>query len=96
MDSARGGSADDPAGRRTAKTGCPRQRAAHEATLRNAVLVESVQGLEDIKLMQAENRFLQQWNSYIRITGESGLRTRKLTQRLISWGCRYKVWCMPQ
>ncbi|ECX5568668.1 ATP-binding cassette domain-containing protein [Salmonella enterica subsp. enterica serovar Derby] len=50
------------------------------------VLVESVQGLEDIKLMQAENRFLQQWNSYIRITGESGLRTRKLTQGLISWG----------
>ncbi len=43
-------------------------------------------GLEDIKLMQAENRFLQQWNSYIRITGESGLRTRKLTQGLISWG----------
>lgn len=36
--------------------------------------------------MQAENRFLQQWNSYIRITGESGLRTRKLTQGLISWG----------
>ncbi|ECD5485665.1 type I secretion system permease/ATPase [Salmonella enterica subsp. enterica serovar Brijbhumi] len=61
-------------------------QAAHEATLRNAVLVESVQGLEDIKLMQAENRFLQQWNSYIRITGESGLRTRKLTQGLISWG----------
>lgn len=32
-------------------------QAAHESTLRNAVLVESVQGLEDIKLMQAENRF---------------------------------------
>lgn len=61
-------------------------QAAHEATLRNAVLVESVQGLEDIKLMQAENRFLQQWNSYIRITGESGLRTRRLTQGLINWG----------
>ena len=61
-------------------------QAAHESTLRNAVLVESVQGLEDIKLMQAENRFLQQWNSYIRITGESGLRTRKLTQGLIGWG----------
>lgn len=29
---------------------------------------------------------LQQWNSYIRITGESGLRTRKLTQGLIGWG----------
>lgn len=86
MDSARGGSADDPAGRRTAKLAVLANRAAHEATLRNAVLVESVQGLEDIKLMQAENRFLQQWNSYIRITGESGLRTRKLTQGLISWG----------
>ncbi|WP_202306897.1 type I secretion system permease/ATPase [Dryocola clanedunensis] len=61
-------------------------QSAHEATLRNAVLVESVQGLEDIKLMQAENRFLQQWNSYIRITAESGLRTRQLTQGLISWG----------
>ena len=61
-------------------------QAAHESTLRNAVLVESVQGLEDIKLMQAENRFLQQWNSYIRITGESGLRTRKYTQGLIGWG----------
>ena len=36
--------------------------------------------------MQAENRFLQQWNSYIQITAESGLRTRELTQNLISWG----------
>lgn len=62
------------------------KQSAHESTLRNAVLVESVQGLEDIKLMQAENRFLQQWNSYIQITAESGLRTRELTQNLISWG----------
>jgi ATP-binding cassette subfamily C protein LapB len=62
------------------------RQSAHESTLRNAVLVESVQGLEDIKLMQAENRFLQQWNSYIQITAESGLRTRELTQGLISWG----------
>ncbi|MEB6380103.1 type I secretion system permease/ATPase [Leclercia adecarboxylata] len=62
------------------------KQAAHESTLRNAVLVESVQGLEDIKLMQAENRFLQQWNSYIQITAESGLKTRELTQGLISWG----------
>jgi ATP-binding cassette subfamily C protein LapB len=56
------------------------KQSAHESTLRNAVLVESVQGLEDIKLMQAENRFLQQWNSYIQITAESGLRTRELSQ----------------
>ncbi|HDX4051963.1 TPA: type I secretion system permease/ATPase [Enterobacter soli] len=62
------------------------KQSAHESTLRNAVLVESVQGLEDIKLMQAENRFLQQWNSYIQITAESGLRTRELSQGLINWG----------
>ncbi len=29
----------------------------HESTLRNAILVESVQGLPDIKMMQAESRF---------------------------------------
>jgi ABC-type bacteriocin/lantibiotic exporter with double-glycine peptidase domain len=46
-----------------------------------------VQGLEDIKLMQAENRFLQQWNSYIQITAESGLRTRELTQ-----GCYWQIY----
>lgn len=57
-----------------------------ESTLRNAVLVESVQGLEDIKLMQAENRFLQQWNSYIRITAQSGVKTRRITQGLLAWG----------
>lgn len=57
-----------------------------ESTLRNAVLVESVQGLEDIKLMQAENRFLQQWNSYIRITAQTGMKSRRLTQGLLAWG----------
>ncbi|RLM28270.1 ATP-binding protein [Brenneria alni] len=62
------------------------RQSAQEITLRNAVLVESVQGLEDIKLMQAENRFQQQWNSYISISAESGVRIRKLTQWLISWG----------
>ena len=29
----------------------------HESTLRNAILVESIQGLPDIKMMQAESRF---------------------------------------
>ena len=57
-----------------------------ESTLRNAVLVESVQNMEDIKLMQAENHFLQQWNSYIRITAQSGLKSRRITQGLLAWG----------
>lgn len=62
------------------------RNAQQESTLRNAILVESVQGLEDIKLMQAEDRFLQQWNSYIRISAQSGMRIRRLTQGLVSWG----------
>lgn len=62
------------------------QENVKESTLRNAVLVESVQGLEDIKLMQAENRFLQQWNSYIRITAQTGMKSRRLTQGLLAWG----------
>lgn len=62
------------------------RQSTQENTLRNAVLVESIQGLEDIKLMQAENRFQQQWNHYISISAESGVRIRKLTQWLISWG----------
>ncbi|MEF3100070.1 ATP-binding cassette subfamily C protein LapB [Raoultella ornithinolytica] len=58
----------------------------HENTLRNAILVESIQGLQDIKMMQAESRFLHQWNSYIAITAESGVKTRRLTHGLVSWG----------
>lgn len=62
------------------------RQSVHESTLRNAILVESVQGLEDIKLMQAEERFQQQWNHYIEVTAQSGVRTRKITHGLISWG----------
>lgn len=36
--------------------------------------------------MQAENRFLQQWNSYIRITAQTGMKSRRLTQGLLAWG----------
>ncbi len=37
-------------------------------------------------MMQAESRFLQQWNSYVAITAESGVQTRKVTHGLVSWG----------
>lgn len=37
-------------------------------------------------MMQAESRFLHQWNSYIAITAESGVKTRRLTHGLVSWG----------
>jgi len=59
--------------------------AMRESSLRNAMLVETVQGLEDIKMMQAEHRFQQQWNHYTAVTGAAQLRLRALTNSLNVW-----------
>ncbi|MBB3912741.1 type I secretion system permease/ATPase [Sphingomonas desiccabilis] len=59
--------------------------AAREASLRSGMLVEVVQGLEDVKTLQAEERFQQQWNHLNAVTGEAQLRLRGLTARLVSW-----------
>ncbi len=59
--------------------------AARESSLRNAMLVEAVQGIEDIKGLQAEERFQRQWNHYNTVTGEAQLRLRDLTNSLTTW-----------
>ncbi|QIL89560.1 type I secretion system permease/ATPase [Microbulbifer sp. SH-1] len=56
-----------------------------ESSLRNAMLVETVQGMEDIKGLQAEQRFQQQWNHYNAVTAESNLRLRGLIGKLVTW-----------
>lgn len=56
-----------------------------ESALRSAMLVEAVQGLDDIKSMQAEARFQNQWNHYNEVTAGSGLRLRSLTNALATW-----------
>lgn len=56
-----------------------------EAALRNAMLVEAIQGLDDIKALQAEQRFQQQWNHYNAASAESSLRLRNLTNSLVAW-----------
>jgi ATP-binding cassette subfamily C protein LapB len=56
-----------------------------ESALRNAMLVESVQGLDDIKCLQAEQRFQEQWNHYNAATADSGLQLRTLTNGLVAW-----------
>ena len=49
--------------------------------------ISQIRELEQVrKMMQAESRFLHQWNSYIAITAESGVKTRRLTHGLVSWG----------
>ena len=61
------------------------QASMREAALRNAMLVETVQGIEDIKLLQAEPRFQNQWNHYNAVNAESGLKLRALLNRLNNW-----------
>lgn len=56
-----------------------------ESSLRNAMLVETVQGAEDIKLMRAEHRFQGHWNGLNEATSDIGLRQRFLTQLLTTW-----------
>ena len=56
-----------------------------ESSLRSAMLVEAVQGMDDIKSMQAETRFGNLWNHYNEVTAESGLRLRELVNSLAAW-----------
>ncbi|UIJ44855.1 type I secretion system permease/ATPase [Sphingomonas cannabina] len=59
--------------------------ATRESSLRNAILVEAVQGIEDIKALQAENRFQLQWNHYNSVAAEAQLKLRGLTNSLTVW-----------
>lgn len=58
---------------------------AREASLRNAMLVETVQGLDDIKVLQAEQRFQQQWFHYTCTTSDKSLELKHLTHKLSTW-----------
>lgn len=59
--------------------------AMRETSLRSAMLVESVQGVEDIKSLQAEQRFQRQWNHYNAVTADVNLRLRFLVNTLGVW-----------
>ncbi|ABI57509.1 type I secretion system permease/ATPase [Alkalilimnicola ehrlichii MLHE-1] len=61
------------------------REAIRESSLRNAMLVESVQGLDDIKTLQAEPRFQNQWNHFNGVTTDVNLRLRFLTNSLTAW-----------
>ena len=56
-----------------------------ENSLRNAILVEAIQGGEDIKLLQAEQRFQHQWNNYNTVSANVNLKLRSLTSNLTNW-----------
>ncbi|HLR16602.1 MAG TPA: type I secretion system permease/ATPase [Alcanivoracaceae bacterium] len=67
------------------KLGVLAREATRESSLRNALLVETIQGLEDVKSLQAEPQFLQQWNEYTHSTASASLALRNLTNALLSW-----------
>lgn len=61
------------------------RESTRESTLRNGLLVEAIQGLDDVKSLQAEPQFLQQWNEYTASTANASLALRNLTNALLSW-----------
>lgn len=56
-----------------------------ESSLRSAMLVEAIQGLDDIKSLQAETRFQNLWKHYNETTAGSSMELRDLVNRLSSW-----------
>ncbi|RFD32550.1 type I secretion system permease/ATPase [Pseudomonas sp. GL93] len=56
-----------------------------ESALRNAVLVEAVQGIEDIKLLRAEPRFQNQWNQLHAVSAEIAIKQRHIINLLMTW-----------
>src|SRR5690606_12649460 len=58
---------------------------ARVRSFRNGLLVASIRGLDDIKALQAEPQFLQQWNEYTHSTANASLALRNLTNALLSW-----------
>lgn len=65
-----------------------------ESAIRNAMLVESVQGIEDIKLLRAESRFQNQWNHMNEVSADISMRQRKLVGVMMAWTQKYKVWLL--
>jgi len=59
--------------------------AQRESSLRNAMLVETIQGIDDIKTLQAEQRFQQKWNHYTSVSAEASLGLRGMVNRLTTW-----------
>ncbi|MFA0812476.1 type I secretion system permease/ATPase [Microbulbifer epialgicus] len=61
------------------------QQSIKESSLRNAILIETIQGVEDIKSMQAEQRFQGQWNHFNAVTADASLKLRSLVGMLLAW-----------
>lgn len=61
------------------------QEGMRESSIRNAILVEAVQGIEDIKLLRAESRFQNQWNHMNEVSATISMKQRKITHFISTW-----------
>lgn len=55
------------------------------SALRNAILVESIEGIEDIKALRAQERFHALWDDCNSECAQNSLRSRFLASSLLSW-----------
>lgn len=56
-----------------------------ESAIRNAIIIESVEAIEDIKLMRAEYRYQNQWNHVNTVAASVSLKQRRIISFLVSW-----------
>ena len=61
------------------------QEGMRESSIRNAILVEAIQGIEDIKLLRAESRFQNQWNHMNDVSATVSMKQRKIVGVLSLW-----------
>lgn len=56
-----------------------------ESAIRNAIMIESVEAIEDIKLMRAEYRYQNQWNHVNTVSASISLKQRRIVNFLVTW-----------
>lgn len=56
-----------------------------ESGIRNAILVEAIECVEDIKMLRAERRFQNQWDKCNDVAANVGLRQRFVAALLVGW-----------
>lgn len=56
-----------------------------ESAIRNAILVEAVQRIEDIKLLRAESHFQNQWNQLHAVSADISIKQRRISNLLLTW-----------
>ncbi|POU26396.1 type I secretion system permease/ATPase [Acinetobacter sp. ACNIH3] len=61
------------------------QMGMRESAIRNSLLVEAVQGIEDIKLLRAESRFQNQWNHMNEVSADVSMQQRKIVGLMTAW-----------